>query len=128
MSSAREDLQKILADRDIPEVDFPMTFDDISLISASSSDNTAADGFIGNTIPKMHEIEQVVPQYRSLPEKIGGLLFGFYINQAVYKQNDLNKNLGIVFDEVENNRKEIAELRSRILKLNRKLSSDRENK
>ena len=46
MSSAREDLQKILADRDVPEVDFPMTFDDISLISASSSDNTAADGFI----------------------------------------------------------------------------------
>ncbi|MCR5529509.1 MAG: hypothetical protein K6F49_09855 [Saccharofermentans sp.] len=128
MSSAREDLQALLEGKEVPKVDFPMTFDDISLISASSSDNTTVDAFIGNTIPKMHEIEQVVPQYRSLPEKIGGLLFGFYINHAVYKQNDVNKNLGIVFDEVEANRKEIAELRAGILKLNRKLSSDREKK
>ncbi len=114
MPTAREMLAEKAAKATIGHVDFPVTFFEVNMMTAGSNEE-----YIRNVLKDIHEHGTIVPQYVTLREKIAGMIFGFYINHSVYQQNDLHVNFNRVFDEIENNRREIAELRDRIVELHR---------
>lgn len=112
MPTAREMMAEALTGKNFEAVDFPISFFEVNMMASGSNET-----YIRDLLKDIHEHETVVPQYVTLKEKVAGAIFGFYINHSVYQQNDFNRNLNRVFDEVENNRREIAELRGRILEL-----------
>ena len=117
MPTAHEMLAEAAAKATIGHVDFPVTFFEVNMMTAGSNEE-----YIRDVLKNIHEHGTIVPQYVTLREKIAGMIFGFYINHSVYQQNDLHVNFNRVFDEIENNRREIAELRDRIVKLHREQS------
>ena len=117
MPTAREMLAEAADKATIGHVDFPVTFFEVNMMTAGSNEE-----YIRDLLKNIHEHGTIVPQYVTLREKIAGLIFGFYINYSVYQQNDLHTNFNRVFDELENNRREIAELRDRIIELHREQS------
>ena len=114
MPTAREMLAEAADKATIGHVDFPVTFFEINMMTAGSNEE-----YIRDLLKNIHEHGTIVPQYVTLREKIAGMIFGFYINHSVYQQNDLHVNFNRVFDEIENNRREIAQLRDRIVKLHK---------
>ena len=114
MPTAREMLAEAASKADIGHVDFPVTFFEVAMKNAGANED-----YIKGLLKDIHEHGTIVPQYVTIREKIAGLIFGFYINHSVYQQNDLHVNFNRVFDEIENNRKEIAELRDRIVALHK---------
>ena len=114
MPTAREMLAEKAAKSTIGHVDFPVTFFAVNMMTAGSNEE-----YISDLLKNIHEHGTIVPQYVTLREKIAGMIFGFYINHSVYQQNDLHVNFNRVFDEIENNRREIAELRDRIVELHK---------
>lgn len=114
MPTAREMLAEAAKGATIGHVDFPVTFFEVNMMTAGSNED-----HIRELLKDIHEHGTIVPQYVTLREKLAGMIFGFYINHSVYQQNDLHVNFNRVFDEIENNRREIAELRDRIVELHR---------
>lgn len=90
-------------------VSLPVDFEQISMLAGISADEA-----LSGVISKIREDHRIVSQYRSVGEKIGGGLFGFYINHSVDQQNDVNENLATVFSEFDELSKEKAELLGRI--------------
>ena len=112
MSSAREMLSDILSSYEAENIDFPVSFEDISVCGASS-----ADGYLDSLVKEFTERAVVIPQYRNIKEKIGGALFGFYINHSVNQQNEINARFLEVFQEFKVNNDEILRLSERIKEL-----------
>ena len=119
MSSARDMLSDILASYETENVDFPVSFEDISVCGASS-----ADGYLDSLIKEFTERATVIPQYRNIKEKIGGALFGFYINHSVNQQNEINARFLEVLQEFKVNNDEILRLSERIKELEAQLEEN----
>lgn len=90
-------------------VSLPLEFEKISMLAGISADE-ALSGVIG----KIKEEHRVIPQYRTVKEKLGGGLFGFYINHSVDQQNNFNENMAAVCEEFDRLSREKAELLKRI--------------
>lgn len=98
-------------------------FEKISLLAGSSADEE-----LERVLGRIREDHTVVPQYRGFKEKLGGMMYGFYINPAVAKQNALNESLAVVCDEYAKLRQERNELVERLNSLQAeilKLSGER---
>ncbi|SEV95973.1 hypothetical protein SAMN05216413_0813 [Ruminococcaceae bacterium KH2T8] len=119
MASAREILSDILSSEKTSSVDIPVSFDDISVWGASSS-----DGYLDALEKEFSERATVIPQYRNIKEKIGGALFGFYINHSVNQQNAINARFLEVLQEFRSNNEEILRLTERIKELEMQLGED----
>lgn len=119
MASAREMLSDILSSEDVSSVDIPVSFDDISVWGASSS-----DGYLDALEKEFAGRATVIPQYRDVKEKLGGALFGFYINHSVRQQNELNNKFLEVFREFKSNNEEIMRLAEKIKELEAQLDGN----
>lgn len=109
--TAREMIKESLGDTSSLKgsISLPLEFEKISMLAGISADE-ALDGVIG----KIKEEHKVIPQYRSFKEKLGGGLFGFYINHSVDQQNNFNENMAAVCEEFDRLSKEKAELMKKI--------------
>ncbi len=99
-------------------------FERINMLAGSGADEE-----LERVLGRIRENHEVIPQYRGIKEKIGGMMYGFYINPAVSKQNQLNASLAVVCDEYDKLRQErnalvdrINKLQAEILKLTQELS------
>ncbi len=84
-------------------------FDRISLLAGSTADEE-----LERVLGRIRDDHEVIPQYRGFKEKLGGMMYGFYINPAVKKQNELNEKLAIVCDEYDKLRAERNSLVDRV--------------
>ncbi|MCR5592320.1 MAG: hypothetical protein K6F79_01045 [Saccharofermentans sp.] len=75
-------------------VELPVNFEDISVLMGISMEDS-----VSRTLDFIEKNKKVVPQYHSIPEKIGGMFYGFYYNPCTYAQNDINDKLLSVFKE-----------------------------
>lgn len=112
-------LSDILSSGEETKVDIPFTFDDISVCGASS-----ADGYLESLEREFADKATVIPQYRDLKEKLGGALFGFYINHSVNQQNEINVRFLDVLREFKTNNEEIVRLSERIKELEALVDGD----
>ena len=76
------------------KVKIPVEFDRIYMLAGQSADE-ALEG----VITRLGSEHTVTPQYRTIREKIGGMLYGFYINHSVEQQNRINESIYTVCDE-----------------------------
>lgn len=122
MSTARE-LMAAAVDPAVYEgkVKLPAEFDDIRLLQGSGNDS-----YISNLLNETRKWCPVIPQYRDIKEKVGGAIFGFYINHWVDGQNEIDRKLLDVFEEYEKNNKEAEALLKRICELEAKLNGSEE--
>lgn len=86
--------QKVDSDGVTGSVTLSVSFDDISVLMGISMEDS-----VSRMIKYIEENKKVVPQYHSLPEKLGGMFYGFYYNPCVYAQNDINDKILMVFKE-----------------------------
>ncbi len=119
MSTAREMLSDILLSSGAANVDVPVSFDDISVCGASS-----ADGYLESLEHEFSDRAKVIPQYRDLKEKLGGALFGFYINHSVEQQNEINARFLDVLREFKANNDEIVRLSNRLKELESRMDDN----
>ena len=118
MSTAREDIAALIPDAEglKGKVAIPLEFEKISMLAGVSVDD-ALDG----TMSKLREKHEVIPQYRDIKEKTGGMMYGFYINPAVKHQNQIDQALFEVFEEFEKLVEEKNQLLDQINKAKTKL-------
>jgi len=93
----------------IGKVSIAIDFESISPLTGAMGED-----ILEETYAELDKRKEVFMQYRSIREKIGGWLFGFYINPAVRKQNELNLKYKEFADEYRELCKERAELVDRV--------------
>lgn len=90
-------------------VKLPVNFEDISVLMGISMEDQ-----VSRMISFIEENKKVVPQYHSIPEKLGGMFYGFYYNPCVYAQNDINDKMLTVLKEFREQEKKKQDLFARI--------------
>lgn len=108
--SARESWEeKRVAAKLEGSVKLPVNFEDISVLMGISMEDQ-----VSRMISFIEENKKVVPQYHSIPEKLGGMFYGFYYNPCVYAQNDINDKLLTVLKQFREQEKKKQDLFARI--------------
>ena len=90
-------------------VELPVSFEEISVIMGVSMEDS-----VSGALAYARENKKVVPQYHSIKEKIGGMLYGFFYNPCVYAQNDFNEKLLMAYEEFSEQEKIKHQLFNRI--------------